>query len=190
MHPRPLPSSDVAARAQQGVQQPSIREPRQLHHRIIKSCMVLWCSGALGYTEPHRATRRIHCSADPVSLTGKSMVSWRFGVDNLPAYDRHHDACAKNVGFWNGHDVIRKDGEVGDFADLDAAALVLLKRRVRRPARKHLQCPGPRHALLQVPILIGIAVDGAPGDGDRKSTRLNSSHVEISYAVFCLKKKI
>src|SRR5690349_22006233 len=31
-----------------------------------------------------------------------------------------------------------------------------------------------------------------PGDRswqDRKSTRLNSSHVEISYAVFCLKKK-
>src|SRR5690349_22410240 len=26
-------------------------------------------------------------------------------------------------------------------------------------------------------------------DADRKSTRLNSSHVEISYAVFCLKKK-
>src|SRR5690349_24071992 len=31
---------------------------------------------------------------------------------------------------------------------------------------------------------------GGPGrQGDRKSTRLNSSHVEISYAVFCLKKK-
>src|SRR5437868_13169603 len=27
------------------------------------------------------------------------------------------------------------------------------------------------------------------GDEDRKSTRLNSSHVSISYAVFCLKKK-
>src|SRR5699024_11770089 len=27
------------------------------------------------------------------------------------------------------------------------------------------------------------------GSGDRKSTRLNSSHVSISYAVFCLKKK-
>src|SRR5439155_20084951 len=27
------------------------------------------------------------------------------------------------------------------------------------------------------------------GGGDRKSTRLNSSHVAISYAVFCLKKK-
>src|SRR6267378_7619999 len=29
----------------------------------------------------------------------------------------------------------------------------------------------------------------ADGEADRKSTRLNSSHVEISYAVFCLKKK-
>src|SRR3712207_7066733 len=34
--------------------------------------------------------------------------------------------------------------------------------------------------------------DGADGerDEDRKSTRLNSSHANISYAVFCLKKKI
>src|SRR5699024_11418183 len=29
----------------------------------------------------------------------------------------------------------------------------------------------------------------ASGEEDRKSTRLNSSHVSISYAVFCLKKK-
>src|SRR5256885_13190757 len=28
-----------------------------------------------------------------------------------------------------------------------------------------------------------------PGEPDRKSTRLNSSHLVISYAVFCLKKK-
>src|SRR5204862_7744206 len=33
------------------------------------------------------------------------------------------------------------------------------------------------------------AVPDALADADRKSTRLNSSHVEISYAVFCLKKK-
>src|SRR5688572_31555221 len=34
------------------------------------------------------------------------------------------------------------------------------------------------------------AVRGAaPGFEDRKSTRLNSSHSQISYAVFCLKKK-
>src|SRR5256885_5327523 len=30
---------------------------------------------------------------------------------------------------------------------------------------------------------------GQGGSGDRKSTRLNSSHLVISYAVFCLKKK-
>src|SRR3712207_7678822 len=29
-----------------------------------------------------------------------------------------------------------------------------------------------------------------PVEADRKSTRLNSSHANISYAVFCLKKKI
>src|SRR5690625_6319981 len=35
----------------------------------------------------------------------------------------------------------------------------------------------------------GRRVPEQPGPGDRKSTRLNSSHVAISYAVFCLKKK-
>src|SRR5436309_9891142 len=34
-----------------------------------------------------------------------------------------------------------------------------------------------------------FAGDGIEGIADRKSTRLNSSHVKISYAVFCLKKK-
>src|SRR3712207_8785714 len=33
------------------------------------------------------------------------------------------------------------------------------------------------------------AVAHGRGRGDRKSTRLNSSHANISYAVFCLKKK-
>src|SRR5438874_6554063 len=40
-----------------------------------------------------------------------------------------------------------------------------------------------RHGIVQ-PQLAGVAKLQ-----DRKSTRLNSSHVEISYAVFCLKKK-
>src|SRR2546427_3712356 len=35
----------------------------------------------------------------------------------------------------------------------------------------------------------GISCTSRPSDGDRKSTRLNSSHSQISYAVFCLKKK-
>src|SRR5438874_3120675 len=36
---------------------------------------------------------------------------------------------------------------------------------------------------------IGAHSRRMPNEADRKSTRLNSSHVEISYAVFCLKKK-
>src|SRR3989442_10036546 len=57
----------------------------------------------------------------------------------------------------------------------------------------------PIEALLgahRVPAYAGLLIDdrdlGAghrAALGDRKSTRLNSSHVRISYAVFCLKKK-
>src|SRR2546430_8237682 len=36
---------------------------------------------------------------------------------------------------------------------------------------------------------ICVVVGETRPDGDRKSTRLNSSHSQISYAVFCLKKK-
>src|SRR5258708_29322006 len=42
-------------------------------------------------------------------------------------------------------------------------------------------------ALAIAPGAIGPPQIGVPGD--RKSTRLNSSHQIISYAVFCLKKK-
>src|SRR5438874_4308658 len=63
----------------------------------------------------------------------------------------------------------------------------------------------PRSTLFPYTTLFRSVADGAqgghrrlPAQGvgvvlghgeDRKSTRLNSSHVEISYAVFCLKKK-
>src|SRR5690349_22495969 len=43
--------------------------------------------------------------------------------------------------------------------------------------------------LRQVVALAGDDHLEAADGLDRKSTRLNSSHVEISYAVFCLKKK-
>src|SRR3712207_7024739 len=41
-------------------------------------------------------------------------------------------------------------------------------------------------AALQPSMYI---LNGGMNDRDRKSTRLNSSHANISYAVFCLKKK-
>src|SRR2546422_7793764 len=45
-----------------------------------------------------------------------------------------------------------------------------------------------RH-LLERDLPFGAELDGVGDAGDRKSTRLNSSHGSISYAVFCLKKK-
>src|SRR3712207_8091769 len=51
---------------------------------------------------------------------------------------------------------------------------------------------GVEHDLVGTGVLDpGHVLDGEldPGQLDRKSTRLNSSHANISYAVFCLKKK-
>src|SRR5690606_15138299 len=47
-------------------------------------------------------------------------------------------------------------------------------------------------SLVALRISLGVPCGPEPGEigqRDRKSTRLNSSHVKISYAVFCLKKK-
>src|SRR5207249_12075166 len=71
------------------------------------------------------------------------------------------------------------------------AAAARRRRRRRSARRRHGggRGRGPR-ARLGAP-----AAGGCVGRGrdrprrDRKSTRLNSSHVSISYAVFCLKKK-
>src|SRR2546426_6045571 len=43
--------------------------------------------------------------------------------------------------------------------------------------------------IRDFPNWLQLLLDRSPEDGDRKSTRLNSSHLVISYAVFCLKKK-
>src|SRR5689334_23594360 len=51
----------------------------------------------------------------------------------------------------------------------------------------------PNRVLERSAELLRSSIEPAPGsfrDQDRKSTRLNSSHSSISYAVFCLKKKI
>src|SRR5690554_7505587 len=48
---------------------------------------------------------------------------------------------------------------------------------------------GDNYGTTDVPPLAANAVTDGTGSADRKSTRLNSSHVRISYAVFCLKKK-
>src|SRR6516164_11733587 len=63
---------------------------------------------------------------------------------------------------------------------------------IRRPPRSTLfpyttLFRSPRDGHYERPLLPPRA--SVPSTGDRKSTRLNSSHSSISYAVFCLKKK-
>src|SRR5256885_10598262 len=67
---------------------------------------------------------------------------------------------------------------------------------IRRPPRSTLfpyttlfRSPRMHGRLRENQVLDGeLHIDHAAG-ADRKSTRLNSSHLVISYAVFCLKKK-
>src|SRR5437868_15147096 len=49
--------------------------------------------------------------------------------------------------------------------------------------------PQPVAGARQPHLRRAASVEHGVGGADRKSTRLNSSHVSISYAVFCLKKK-
>src|SRR5690606_41886824 len=69
-------------------------------------------------------------------------------------------------------------------------------RHLASLAREHRSVSPPLEDVpppLQSLIRRGMAkrpADRPASTEDRKSTRLNSSHVKISYAVFCLKKKI
>src|SRR3712207_8502877 len=73
-----------------------------------------------------------------------------------------------------------------------AAALACAGTRRAHPLGAHGRC------ALRAPRVAHLPHGGSGGVGagerddalqDRKSTRLNSSHANISYAVFCLKKK-
>src|SRR5258707_9629607 len=77
---------------------------------------------------------------------------------------------------------------------------------IRRPPRSTLfpyttlfRSPTPGLLLRSIrylfPAMLGSSIStidepSMAGNRDRKSTRLNSSHANISYAVFCLKKKL
>src|SRR2546430_3373633 len=79
-----------------------------------------------------------------------------------------------------------------DFQKVRSIVIMKAQRRLRQASRR------PIHRRKVSPHSVQHAIDRLAIDGggdalaarqDRKSTRLNSSHSQISYAVFCLKKK-
>src|SRR5690606_41424702 len=89
--------------------------------------------------------------------------------DALPIYDRWVGRTARRVLDGTGH----TDPDADELAHVAPGLFEELLRGARRPA-EHLERPGRDRCL-------------GPPCRDRKSTRLNSSHVKNSYAVFCLK---
>src|SRR3712207_8615103 len=67
-------------------------------------------------------------------------------------------------------------------------ALPISPRR-RAPVRPARPLPRGHRDGVRAPGSVLPGAPSGPGREDRKSTRLNSSHANISYAVFCLKKK-
>src|SRR5260221_6390822 len=87
------------------------------------------------------------------------------------------------------HGVVERDRQHSAGAEGDGAAAGL------RPGSAAGELVGARRRALGLRVVIGDRIaprhraHDAVARGDRKSTRLNSSHTVISYAVFCLKKK-
>src|SRR5256885_9117101 len=80
----------------------------------------------------------------------------------------------------------------GDWSSDVCSSDLLSGRKTRRPEKRARPAGGGRRDEPLHPMYALRAL--RPGDrwrdgADRKSTRLNSSHLVISYAVFCLKKK-
>src|SRR5207245_7155792 len=83
------------------------------------------------------------------------------------------------------------------YGPIDYQAISYYAAPKQRPKLDSLEQVDPKlletFEKLGIPIeerkrLAGVAVDAELFERDRKSTRLNSSHGSISYAVFCLKK--
>src|SRR3712207_8320560 len=82
--------------------------------------------------------------------------------------------------------LFRSDAEKGTL-DVELSEDELARRRAEWTPKPTFYGSG---TLWKYAQLVGPASKGAvTHPGDRKSTRLNSSYANISYAVFCLKKK-
>src|SRR3712207_4451100 len=146
-------------------------------------------------------------AAELVGEVGAHRSLWSFGV-GMPgpvAYDSGGPATMPTLPDWSRHPTRERLAErfgVPVWVDNRTNLSALGERRVNPVAARsrHMIYLGGGYGLGAAVVLDGRIHRGAHGlaggidhvpvpGADRKSTRLNSSHANISYAVFCLKKK-
>src|SRR5690554_1675048 len=113
------------------------------------------------------------------------------GVENLEDLHDHpklHSEMLRVVGrlyslqrlYYPSKETLEKSLEIG---------LAAYGENHVEPAITKLELASTLHYLSENDRALTYLLEAKPIIEDRKSTRLNSSHVRISYAVFCLKKK-
>src|SRR2546422_4384810 len=114
----------------------------------------------------------------------KTFKKWGFETVEIPVEDPSHIDPERVKGELNKHRLVCGSvcacmGPGRDFRGTPEE---------QKTAMDYCKALIDQMVVLDCPSLIG-PVYSVVGKADRKSTRLNSSHGYISYAVFCLKKK-
>src|SRR3989442_215407 len=142
-----------------------------------------------------RGTRR-RASGRPITIDSKAIATKTVSVGTLTitrqksmnVSDSHRafTSLRRQIGHVAANVVIHPSGMLGPSAtcpmakiDQHFVGMLRTEKEHIAGARRYVQHARPGGHIEERPLAVA----------DRKSTRLNSSHVRISYAVFCLKKK-
>src|SRR5690349_24936437 len=148
-----------------------------------------WTAADLGTAVAQEALRRANVAANEVNDSIWGCARQAGGGPNV----------ARQITFRAGVPETVPAFTVNQACGSGLKAIILAAEKIML-GRANIVLAGGTESMSRVPYFAEGArwgarmghvdlVDGMYRDGDRKSTRLNSSHVEISYAVFCLKKK-
>src|SRR3712207_5035013 len=153
--------------------------------QIVKRILYAY---ALAYSDAYRAVTH-----NKGIMNGVDAVALATGQD-FRAIEAGAHAYAARYGTYRSLTSWRrtKEGDLTGEIELPLAVGVVGGVVNAHPTAKFaLQILGVKSAkdLAMVMTAVGLAQNLAAIRADRKSTRLNSSHANISYAVFCLKKK-
>src|SRR2546429_1439977 len=136
--------------------------------------------------EPHAEKQKQH-PVERIRDHPSKECSWRSRLGPLRTQNEHHDEDAVHG---HGHEHAVLPAAVSDRVDQLRDAQAKDEANLRtKDFEEGIDAGENRNRQEPAGPAPHSQNDGDAGIGDRKSTRLNSSHGYISYAVFCLKKK-